>query len=768
MTRPFVIVPVLWLAIASGVSANAQTQTPPVPVSNDPGIQIELVAAEPDIVTPIGCRFDSQGRLLVIESHTHFPPENYEGPKTDRIKLLDDPDGDGSLNRIRVFYEGTSKTMGIALGTDDSVYLITRSELLRLRDTNNDDVADQVQTLVTFETETDYPHNGLGGLLVEQTGPETGTITFGIGENFGSTYRLIGSDGSQQVGSGEGGNVFTCDLNGGQITRFATGVWNPFGICRDTAGRLLLVDNDADAMPPCRILDVQQAGDYGFEFRFGRTGTHPLQAWDGELPGTLPMLAGTGEAPCAIIDFRGQYWVTSWGDNRIERYQPYHQGGLVKAERQGAILGDANFRPVDLAVDRQGALYVTDWVDRSYNVHRKGRIWKLTFAQPVAPEITLPISVQEQQAKQPREPQTELDKLASERWNWLCSQQSQQDQQRTFAAIERSLRSADAAVRLLAIRWAAETADKRFLPLIEAQWNQPNLSSRTVAAIAAAISYLELGRVEGGGFDQLTYQRLVAFVGDSTKPNDVRAQALRLVPPEASQWSIELLKQLISNQSGPLQQEAARHLAVLANSNSAAKTTVQSLIDTGNLPEAVKLDLQLAFHTNANSGEVTTIPAELATGDVDAWMKLVGSGGDPQRGWRVFFNAGGAKCSSCHMHQGRGQRVGPDLSTLGGTTDRRRVLESILHPSREIGPMYTPWKVLTTDGQTVVGIKLNGGGVGQSLRYLRSDSSTIDVPLEQVESQELSDVSIMPAGLAQLLTVDEMRDLLAYLTQSQP
>jgi len=161
----------------------------------------------------------------------------------------------------------------------------------------------------------------------------------------------------------------------------ATGFWNPFGICRDDAGRLLMVDNDADSMPPCRVVHVVPKADYGFGFRFGRAGTHPLQAWNGELPGTMPMLAGTEEAPCAILCYRGDYWVTSWGDNRIERYTPQRNGAAtVTSVREDAIVGNSMFRPVDMAIAPDGSMYVTDWVDRSYNVHRKGRIWRIRLA----------------------------------------------------------------------------------------------------------------------------------------------------------------------------------------------------------------------------------------------------------------------------------------------------------------------------------------------------------------------------------------------------
>jgi putative heme-binding domain-containing protein len=150
--------------------------------------------------------------------------------------------------------------------------------------------------------------------------------------------------------------------------------------------------------------------------------------------------------------------------------------------------------------------------------------------------------------------------------------------------------------------------------------------------------------------------------------------------------------------------------------------------------------------------------------DLDAWMKLVGDGGDAENGWRLFFSSSSGKCSSCHAKNGRGAGVGPDLTSIAGSLDRRRILDSMLHPSREIGPMYTTWKVLTTDGRTIAGLKLNGGGVGQSARYLLADSTTIDVPMEQIDMQEASEKSIMPDGLERTMTLAELRDLLAFLT----
>ena len=64
-------------AFAASSHVHADAAEPRVLVD---GYELELVAREPDIVTPIGMAFDSQGRLLVIESHTHQRPDDYAGP----------------------------------------------------------------------------------------------------------------------------------------------------------------------------------------------------------------------------------------------------------------------------------------------------------------------------------------------------------------------------------------------------------------------------------------------------------------------------------------------------------------------------------------------------------------------------------------------------------------------------------------------------------------------------------------------------------------
>src|SRR5260370_33465201 len=77
------------------------------PRCHDPRLVVELFAAAPDIVHPVGLDFDHKGRLLVIESHTHFPPRGYKGPKHDRGRIPQDTDADGKAGRFTTFFEGT-------------------------------------------------------------------------------------------------------------------------------------------------------------------------------------------------------------------------------------------------------------------------------------------------------------------------------------------------------------------------------------------------------------------------------------------------------------------------------------------------------------------------------------------------------------------------------------------------------------------------------------------------------------------------------------
>jgi putative membrane-bound dehydrogenase-like protein len=389
------LAPVLF-TVAVGGHAAEPPAPPQVPENLDPqvaavapGVRIDLVAEHPAIVTPTGIDVDAHGRIWVVACHTHFRPAGYEGPAHDEVLVFD---RDGSP---RVFASRTTATMNLLLGpalrtTDvnrsrsgvpppthpqaDWVYLAERSRIIRVRDADGDGTADVEEPVVTLDTVTDYPHNGLAGMAWHPSGD----LVFSLGENFGKDWTLTDRDGTTLRGTGEGG-VFRCTPDGRRLERIARGFWNPFGITVLADGEIFAVDNDPGSRPPCRLLQVAEGGDYGFQWVYGSSPVHPFVSWNGELRGTLGMIHSVGEGPCAVVPLGGDLLVPSWSQHRIDAFAMTRRGAGYEATRHELVSGGDHFRPTCMARGPDGAFYVADWVFSSYTIHRRGRIWRLTI-----------------------------------------------------------------------------------------------------------------------------------------------------------------------------------------------------------------------------------------------------------------------------------------------------------------------------------------------------------------------------------------------------
>ncbi|MGC6463917.1 MAG: DUF7133 domain-containing protein, partial [Pirellulaceae bacterium] len=106
-------------ALTLGQETALDQEAAPQPV--DGQMNIQRFAAEPALVTPTGLDVAPDGRVFVIECHTHFRPDDYEGPETDRIRVFRDSDGDGIAEEVSTFYEGTMATMNLKLAPDGSL-----------------------------------------------------------------------------------------------------------------------------------------------------------------------------------------------------------------------------------------------------------------------------------------------------------------------------------------------------------------------------------------------------------------------------------------------------------------------------------------------------------------------------------------------------------------------------------------------------------------------------------------------------------------------
>jgi putative heme-binding domain-containing protein len=137
------------------------------------------------------------------------------------------------------------------------------------------------------------------------------------------------------------------------------------------------------------------------------------------------------------------------------------------------------------------------------------------------------------------------------------------------------------------------------------------------------------------------------------------------------------------------------------------------------------------------------------------------AGGDAAAGERVFFHSQGARCATCHYINGRGGRIGPDLSSCG-QMGMPRLLNSILAPSREIAPQFVHWSLLLRDGRTVTGLLLSEEGDAKRI-YAGSDGTLRPIHRDEIDEARPLAKSVMPDGLADQMTDQELRDLMAYL-----
>ena len=156
------------------------------------------------------------------------------------------------------------------------------------------------------------------------------------------------------------------------------------------------------------------------------------------------------------------------------------------------------------------------------------------------------------------------------------------------------------------------------------------------------------------------------------------------------------------------------------------------------------------------------IPEEWKKRSIEGWVASLPLG-DPQRGERVFFNSQSGGCFQCHRIQGRGNEVGPDLSRIGNTLALDKILESIIDPNRNIAPRFQSWKLVLDDGRLITGMKVGEDRDGKQF-YVDSTGQKQGISPAEIDVRQADTVSIMPQDLIKNLTVQELADVIAYLS----
>jgi putative heme-binding domain-containing protein len=156
----------------------------------------------------------------------------------------------------------------------------------------------------------------------------------------------------------------------------------------------------------------------------------------------------------------------------------------------------------------------------------------------------------------------------------------------------------------------------------------------------------------------------------------------------------------------------------------------------------------------------TTRSAEKSRQKYRAWAMV--HQGDAAAGQKLFLDSSRLACNQCHTADSRGGKAGPDLFAIGDKYGRDELIQSILEPSATIAVGYSTTTIRTRSGELFQGIIKESNE--QAVGLMGSDGKLIHIPVSDIDRQQTGDVSLMPEGLEQGLSLGEFADLIAYLT----
>ena len=345
-----------------------------------PGFVATCFAHEPDLFKPMNMAFDARGRLWCTNS-TEYPYPVRADKKfvgRDRITILEDTDGDSVADKVTVFADGLDIPIGL-LPMDDGCIVFSIPDIWRLRDTDSDDQADTREILygpMGWERDTHGLNNSF------RRGPD-GWVYANHGYN--NHTRVKGSDGHEIYM--ESGNSYRFKVDGSRIEQFSFGQVNPFGSAFSPLGDLYTAD--------CHTLPITVLLREGCYDSFGRPhdGLGYASMIMHHLHGSTALCGLAYEENGWLVEFRDNIFVGNVMTCRVHRDLLVFDGSTPKAVEQHDLIetSDPWFRPVDLQLAPDGALYVADFYNRiigHYEVpldhpgrdRASGRIWRIAYA----------------------------------------------------------------------------------------------------------------------------------------------------------------------------------------------------------------------------------------------------------------------------------------------------------------------------------------------------------------------------------------------------
>ena len=339
------------------------------------GFEIELYASEPDIGKPINITFDAKGRLWVTQSF-EYPFPASPGKGSDRITILEDTDKDGKADRFTHFSDTLNIPIGIFPVLDGAVaYSIPN--VYRFTDSNSDGKADSEKILLG-----PFQHRDTHGMVNNFIRGYDGWIHACHG--FTNRSTVAGADGDSITMIS--GNTFRFRLDGSRVEHTTYGRINPFGLAYDELG--YLYSTDCHTSPLYQLIRGADYTQWGKEEGMGfAPDMKPLEK-------EATALAGIAYYADLLFPekYQHNFYIGDAVASRVYRNSFTFKGStpVGKLEEEFVLSADPWFRPVDVKLGPDGALYIADFYNSiigHYEVplnHPKrdkirGRIWRITY-----------------------------------------------------------------------------------------------------------------------------------------------------------------------------------------------------------------------------------------------------------------------------------------------------------------------------------------------------------------------------------------------------
>ncbi|MDA0787388.1 MAG: NPCBM/NEW2 domain-containing protein [Proteobacteria bacterium] len=410
----------------AGAAQSAATEIPDIdhfPAADlvvSEGLEVKLWAKSPLFFNPTNMDIDYKGRIWVAEGR------NYRGarrvPEGDRIVVIEDKDGDGAAESSHVFVQEKAFTSPLGVAVVDNMIIVSQPpDLIVYTDVNRnatyDEGTDTREVLLTGFNGNNHDHSlhsvtvGPSGQYYFNHGNMGSQVTDKDGWklNAGSFYSMQNISG-QQSSDGQvynGGVALRVNPDGTGLRPIGHNFRNSYEQAVSSFGDVF--QNDNDDPPAARTAWLMEYGNMGFTSRDGKRNwgsdkmagqSTPVSEWRQEDPGVVP--AGDvygGGAPTGIAFYENGIMEKQFGGyivsceptrNTLFGYHPKAAGaGLTLPERDilltsnpegdfagadfiraGSVLGAKTlFRPSDVTIGPDGAIYVADWFDARVGGH---------------------------------------------------------------------------------------------------------------------------------------------------------------------------------------------------------------------------------------------------------------------------------------------------------------------------------------------------------------------------------------------------------------